>query len=411
MMPPFSRHRLPARRLRALITILVCCIVLGGLVLAGCASPDAATAPAPAATAAGALPSGTRSPTAHPRAGATSRSSASPRPAGAAGSGSAAARITFLDVGQGDSILLQIGGWTGLVDGGPSAAGSRLVADLRSHGVRHIDTLVVTHPHADHIGGLPAVVGAFAVGKAVIDEAYDSSSYRSLVSALRARHVPIVHWWRGASERFGAATAQVLSPGPSPPDADPNDDSIVLLVTVGARRLLLAGDVGGGVEDAIAAAYHGPPVYVLKVGHHGSSGSTGDALLSAMRPAWAVIEVGPNSYGHPSPAAVARLRARHVRIFTTWRSGDITLLIAASGAVHWRWAGAGPGVGSGTSSSAGASSNTTGTSGDPIVYITATGEKYHRAGCRYLSQSKIAVRLSDAKSQGYTPCSVCDPPR
>jgi competence protein ComEC len=247
-----------------------------------------------------------------------------------------AARITFVNVGQGDATLLQIGAWTGLVDGGPSAAAGHLVATLRAHGVHRIDELVVSHPHADHIGGLPAVLAAFPVRQAVIDERVPTSTCRSLIQALTARHVPVVHWWRGVRERFGRALARVLNPPPLPPDADPNDDSIVLLVSVAGRRVLLTGDVGGAVEDAIAAGYRGPPVYALKVGHHGSSTSTGDALLDAVRPTWAVIEVGRNSYGHPAPSTVARLRSHGVHIVSTWRAGDITLTIWSSGAVRWR---------------------------------------------------------------------------
>jgi beta-lactamase superfamily II metal-dependent hydrolase len=392
-----SRSRHPLLRLVLLASAVLACAALA----VACAAQGGTPAAAPA-TVGGVSPKATPAP--HP-----SRSSARSH-GGGGGSAAPAARITFVNVGQGDATLLQIGSWTGLVDGGPVAAAGHLVAELRSQGVRRIDELVVTHPHADHIGGLPAVVASFPVGRAVIDESYRSASFRSLTRALAARHVPVVHWWRGARERLGRATARVLNPTPAPPDADPNDDSVVLLVSVAGRRVLLTGDAGGAAEDAIAAAYRGPPVFVLKVGHHGSRTSTGDTLLAAVRPTWAVIEVGPNGYGHPAPSVVARLRAHAVRILSTWRAGDITLTILSSGAVRWRWTGKGPGVTTGASAVDATAPGTTAGGADPVVFITSTGEKYHRRGCRYLARSMIPLRLSVAKARGYEPCSVCDPP-
>ena len=307
--------------------------------IGGCLGPGGAGS---GVGASGSRPSGSPSPrhAPTPRAAASRSAGSHARASSSSGAGraaaSAAARITFLDVGQGDAELLRVGRWTGLIDGGPPSAAGRLVADLRARHVRRIDELIVSHPHADHIGGLPAVVDAFPVRRAVLDEAYDSAAYRSLRAELRTHHVPVVHWWRGAREPLGSARALVLDPAPRPPDHDPNHDSIVLLVTVAGRRVLFTGDMGGLPEDDLAAAYHGPAVTVLKVGHHGSATATGEALLAAFRPRWAVIEVGPNPYGHPSPATMARLRARHVRVFTTWRAGDVTLTISRSGALRWR---------------------------------------------------------------------------
>ena len=397
-------------------------IVVGWVGLAlgqgGCA---AAQPPSPSASPATATPA-TSSP--KPTASATAakpRRSASPRASAPSASGTVSRRgvratVTFIDVGQGDSILLQVGSFTALVDGGDVAAGGHVAAVLRARGVRRIDELVVTHPHADHIGGLPTVIAAFPVRQAIIDEAGTSATYRGLIAALRQRGTPIVRRYAGAVLRFGAARVLVLHPSPSL-TGDYNTDSIVLVISVDGRSIMLTGDVTGTGESDVTARYRGPPLYVLKVAHHGSATSTSAAFLARVHPRFAVIEVGPNSYGHPAASTLRRLRASGATIYTTWKNGDISLSIAPSGAARWSFSRSSRAVTASainstrTTAAATAAGAVTGTAADPIVYITRTGSKYHRAGCRYLSHSAIPIRLSVAKARGYTPCSVCDPPR
>ena len=383
--------------------------------LGGCA---ASQPPSPSATS---LAPATHGRSAEPAKPALSKSFAKPAPSKTAAktaarpvaTGGVKAIVTFLDVGEGDAILLQIGAFTALVDGGDAAAGGRVAADLRSRGVRTIDELVVTHPHADHIGGLLTVVDAFPVKRAIIDEAGTTATYRSLVAELRRQHTPIARDYAGAVLRFGVARAVVLNPS-SHLTGDYNADSIVLALDLNGRRVMLTGDVTGSGEVGVTARYRGPPVYLLKVAHHGSGSSTSASFLADVRPRFAVIEVGPNSYGHPSSSTVARLRRGGATVYTTWNNGDITVTIAPGGAVRWSFSRRARALtgGASTGRSSGLAAAATGaTSGDPIVYITQTGTKYHRDGCRYLGHSKIAIRLSVAKARGYTPCSVCDPPR
>ena len=191
----------------------------------------------------------------------------------------------------------------------------------------------------------------------------------------------------------------------------------MLLVDAGGKEFLFTGDCTGANEAIVGSiCARGPPLYLLKVAHHGSSYSTSSSFLAETSPKFAVISVGHNSYGHPTPETISRLRAAGTRIYTTQKNGTITLTVSSSGLVSWRFAGSSKSVTSaGRSSSAagGGSSSATSSSGGggTRVYITETGECYHRAGCRYLSHSKIPISLKDAKAQGYRPCSVCDPPR
>jgi len=127
--------------------------------------------------------------------------------------------------------------------------------------------------------------------------------------------------------------------------------------------------------------------------------------------------VGPNSSGHPTPATVGRLLAAGVRLYTTWKNGDVTFAVSASGAMSVSFtrsraavtstsdARGGAGSGASTSTSGGSGS----ASGGTIVYVTRTGECYHRSGCRYLSSSRIPITLREAREK-YRPCSVCKPP-
>jgi competence protein ComEC len=340
--------------------------------------------------------------------------SAKPKPAKTAAptkaSDGRSVTLAFVDVGQGDGIVIKAGSWAGLIDGGSAGNDPAIAAELSALHISRLDALLVTHPHEDHIGDLVGIVQRYRPRVAYSDATATTACYRNLMAALRSVGAKVTHAYRGMRLHFGALVAQVLSPGTyMAPDL--NADSIVLLLKIDGKEVLLTGDLSGPNEAVVGSVCaRGPPLYLLKVAHHGSAYSTGDSFLSETRPQYAVISVGPNSYGHPSPATLARLHSHGVRTYTTQRDGTITVTFSASGAVRWTFTrSAKPAsVGGGSSSTGGGT--TTASSGDPIVYITATGECYHRDGCRYLSSSKIPIRLSKAKAEGYRPCSVCKPP-
>jgi competence protein ComEC len=327
-------------------------------------------------------------------------------------------RITFVDVGQGDAIIIRSGRWTGLVDGGPRGSDGTIEAQLAKAGVQRLDTLIVTHPDLDHVGGLPLVVADYRPRRVLLSGGSSTQAWAAAWNAMKRAGATMTQVDAGDRFRFGKATVQVLNPQGPTGGGGSNETSVVLLLTVAGKRILLPGDLQGPNELAVGRVLaRGPPLFLLKVAHHGSRYSTGATFLDEARPRFAVICVGRNSYGHPSPDTLARLRDDGVRVYSTQKNGTITLTIAASGKATWRFSRSAKAVtstGGGGSSAAGGGdggSATGGASGSTVVYITATGECYHRASCRYLSQSKIRISLRSARSQGYRPCSVCDPPR
>jgi len=252
--------------------------------------------------------------------------------------------VTFLDVGEGDSILVQApGGELLLVDGGGVYddrfdVGDRIVVPyILSRWRSRLDLVVLTHPQPDHLNGLQAVLRRLTVAE-VWESGIRSSApaYRFLVETLRARGVPLRAVAAGASRRLGADTElTVLHPPPGlftprrgSRSSRVNNNSVVLLLRYGEQRLLLTGDIEAEAEAHLLA--NGPldPVTALKVPHHGSRTSSTASFVDALKPSVAVIQVGfGNHFGHPHPEVLARLREVGARVFRTDRHGAVRLLL------------------------------------------------------------------------------------
>jgi competence protein ComEC len=240
--------------------------------------------------------------------------------------------LHFLDVGQGDGALLRTpaGRWI-LIDAGPrndrEDAGRRVVVPfLASQGVRTLALAVVSHAHADHLGGIASVVERFRPGLVVEPgELVADSLYYGFLDQLAA---DAIAWHAGRTgERFALDSVRftVLHPDPSWQGwgEDVNEDSLVLLIEYGAFQVLFAGDAGFPAEAEMRGRTRG--VDLLKVGHHGSRSSTGDEWLDSLRPRAAVISVGQNNYGHPAPETLDRLKRHGVMVWRTDRDGEITV--------------------------------------------------------------------------------------
>lgn len=237
----------------------------------------------------------------------------------------AVARITFLDVGQGDATLLQDHAAAVLIDTGPPDGG--IVAQLRHAGVRRLDLLVITHAEADHEGGAQAILNAVPVGLVLDgrDGRVEPLGAR-IVATANARRVRRVAAAAGQVLRVGRIVIRVLWPPPEPlawhRDDDPNLRAVVAEAAIGGLRVFLGADA----ESEVLAGLDLRPVDVLKVSHHGSADPGLPDTLTRLRPSIATIEVGrPNPFGHPTASTLRALQDAGTRVYRTDRDGNVSV--------------------------------------------------------------------------------------
>ena len=248
----------------------------------------------------------------------------------AGGHGSLA--LHFLDVGQGDGAAIRTpGGRWVIVDAGPrhdrfDAGRRRVIPFLRRHRVQSLDMVLVSHAHADHLGGIAAVLEHFPVGIAVEPGlAVADPMYREFLGAMERHGIPWQPARSGQRTEIDGVEFSIIHPDSAWQGwgADLNEDSIVLLVEYGDFQALFAGDAGRPAEALLEGRVGS--VDVLKVGHHGSVSATGGAWVRELQPKVAVVSVGQNRYGHPDPGVLARLGAEGAAIWRTDRDGLVTI--------------------------------------------------------------------------------------
>jgi len=236
-------------------------------------------------------------------------------------------QVHFIDVGQGASqLLIGSSGKTILIDAGNNNQEEEIVAYLRKNGIQKIDILVGTHPDADHIGGLDAVIDNFEIGKIYMPKVQSNTkTFEDVLLAIQRKGLKVSTAKAGVTLGW-EPDAKVQMIAPVRDYEDDNDMSAVLKLTFGEISFLFTGDAESKSEHDMINTDADLKSNVLLVGHHGSKTSTTEAFLDAVQPSYGVIQVGENNYGHPAPEILERLNKRGVKVYRNDLHGDIVFV-------------------------------------------------------------------------------------
>ncbi|MBP3335416.1 MAG: MBL fold metallo-hydrolase [Ruminiclostridium sp.] len=337
-------------------------------------------------------------------------------------------KVHFLDVGQGDSIFIELpDDKTMLIDASEKEYADRITTYIYSCGYSSLDYVVATHPHSDHIGGMADVIGSFIVGNVILSPAtHTTKTYTNMLTAIDQS---------GAKVTLGIAGKEIFSDGdlsavaiaPVTEDySDLNNSSVMVMLTYGDKKFLFTGDAEEEEERTVTADVK---CDVLKVGHHGSSTSTSSAFLAAASPEYAVISCGMgNSYGHPHTETIDKLKKAGINIYRTDLQGDIIMTCDGEKITVNAEPSAAGGASSGESKSETTKASTTTkvtattvtekpAEENPVSYsyvLNTNTMKIHRAGCSSVSQMSEENKgytndYDGAIAQGYEPCKRCKP--
>ncbi len=252
-------------------------------------------------------------------------------------------KVTFINVGQGDSTLIMDNGSAMMIDTGPKEAVGTIEAILNENGVSRIDTMVLTHPDADHIQGAITLLDDYTVGNIYMpDYTKDNGTNRRLLGKIDQYQIPVHRPEVGAYIPFGAASYQMLGPFLNEiPYYEEERDlanyySIVIKLTNGADTFLFMGDAPGAETDAILNAGFDVSAKVFKAAHHGSAneGCNNNALWKAVNPESVVISCGLyNDHGHPHEEVMNEAKKRGCKLFRTDLQGTISCTSTGNGII------------------------------------------------------------------------------
>lgn len=317
-------------------------------------------------------------------------------------------RVHFIDVGQGDSTLIEKDGHYMLIDAGEREQGETVVSYLKNHGIEKLDYVIGTHPHSDHIGGLEAVIRAFKVEKIIMPEkAHTTKLYEHLLNAIEEKQLKITLPKPGAVYELEGASFQILGPNRDYGD-DLNNWSVGVRLDYGANSFVLCGDAEKGAEEDMMANGLSLKADVLKLSHHGSSTSSAGAFLDRISPEYAVISCGKdNDYGHPHKETLEALQKRNIIVLRTDQSGTIVAVSDGSKVTF-------PGQNMSYDSDSHTEKETSALKALEYVINTNT-KKFHLPDCSLAASiktknKKIMVGTRDKLIQmGYEPCKSCKP--
>lgn len=305
-------------------------------------------------------------------------------------------KVHFLDVGQADSILIQVGEEAMLVDAGKNEDGEAVVSYIKNQGVERLSYVIGTHPHEDHIGGLDTVIENLEVEEVILPEKiHTTKTFEDVLNAVDSKGLGITLAKPGDVYKLGEAEFTVVAPNADYGN-NLNSWSVGIRFVYGNNSFLMTGDAERDAEQDMLDTGLELQADVWKASHHGSVTSNSREIMDVMQPTWAVISSGVgNSYGHPHREVLEDFKRRGITVFRTDEQGTI---VATSDGTNITWNVEPAAVGQGPAN------------GKMIVHVTKSGKRYHLEGCDGLRNSDIEMTLEEAKERGFTPCKGCNPP-
>ncbi|MBU3089866.1 MBL fold metallo-hydrolase [Clostridium gasigenes] len=236
--------------------------------------------------------------------------------------------VHYIDVGQGDSILIQVNNKNLLIDAGPKDAKENLLTYLDSIGLSKLDYIIATHPHEDHIGSMSSVINKYEVGKFYAPKVeHTTSTFEKMVESLITKDLKINIIKAGIDTIDLGKGTNVTVFSPSKEEySNLNDYSPIIKIEYGNNSFLFTGDAEVEVEKEVLSKNPNIKSDVLKLGHHGSSTSTSKTFLNAVNPSIGVISAGvDNKYGHPTNKTLTLLNTNNIKFYRTDLDGTIVL--------------------------------------------------------------------------------------
>ncbi len=239
--------------------------------------------------------------------------------------------VHFVDVGQGDCILIESGGKTMLIDAGENGNEEAVFAYLKQQKVESFDYIVATHPHSDHIGGMYEVMSDYPVKNVIMPRLSKNNTpttvtYEKMLKAAKASDAKVIAAVPGNIYSLGGAEFQILAPFKQ--DENMNNMSVAVKLTYQGRSFLFTGDAETDVEEQMLGSEYDLSADVFKLGHHGSTTSNSEEFLRAVNPDYAVICCGEdNSYGHPHREIMDLVYDMELSVYRTDKDGSVVFTV------------------------------------------------------------------------------------